>query len=128
MMAYKVLDSAFGGEEVPYYNNGQMHRDWTFVDDIVSGIVAAVDKRLGYEVINLGRGEPVLVADFVNALERLAGKKPRLEPMPMSDADVESTCADITKARQLLGYAPRVSVLAGVQSFFDWYMRNVRRT
>jgi UDP-glucuronate 4-epimerase len=54
MMAYKVLDSAYGGAAVPYYNGGQMHRDWTFVDDIVSGVVAASDRRLGYEVINLG--------------------------------------------------------------------------
>lgn len=126
MMAYKVLDSAFGGAEVPYYNGGQMHRDWTFVGDIVSGIVAAVDRRLGYEVINLGRGEPVLLADFVNGLERLAGKKPRLKEMPMSDADVKYTYADIEKARALLGYTPRVSVEEGVRSFFDWYMENVK--
>jgi UDP-glucuronate 4-epimerase len=126
MMAYKVLDSAFGGAEVPYYNGGQMHRDWTFVDDIASGIVAAVDRRLGYEVINLGRGEPVLLADFVNGLERLAGKKPRLTPMPMSDADVKYTYADISKAKKLLGYAPQVSVEEGVQRFFDWYMQNVQ--
>ena len=126
MMAYKVLDSAFGGEEVPYYNNGQMHRDWTFVEDIVSGIVAAADRRLGYEVINLGRGEPVLLSDFVSALERLAGKKPRLKAMPMSDADVKFTYADITKAQKLLGYRPEVSVEAGVQSFFDWYMKHAK--
>jgi len=73
MMAYKVLDSAFGGEELPYYNAGQMHRDWTFIDDIVSGIVAASDRRLGYEVINLGRAEPVLLADFVETLQYVAG-------------------------------------------------------
>jgi UDP-glucuronate 4-epimerase len=126
MMAYKVLDSAFGGAEVPYYNAGQMHRDWTFVEDIAAGIVAAVDRRLGYEVINLGRGEPVLLADFVDGLERLAGKKPRLKAMPMSDADVKYTYANIEKAQKLLGYAPRVSVEEGVRSFFDWYMANVK--
>ena len=83
MMAYKVLDSAYGGKEVPYYGGGEMYRDWTYVDDIVSGVIAAADRRLGYEIINLGRGEPVRLADFVSTLERLAGKKPRLISMPM---------------------------------------------
>jgi UDP-glucuronate 4-epimerase len=126
MMAYKVLDSAYGGEAVPYYNGGQMHRDWTFVDDIVSGIVAASDRRLGYELINLGRGEPVLLADFVDTLERLAGKKPRLVSQPMSDADVKYTYADIAKARRLLDYDPKVGVTEGTQRFFDWYVKNAR--
>jgi UDP-glucuronate 4-epimerase len=125
MMAYKVLDSAFGGAEVPYYNGGQMHRDWTFVEDVARGVVAAADRRLGYQVINLGRGEPVLLAHFVEALEQLAGKKPRLKPMPMSEADVAYTYADIAKAERLLGYAPQTSVREGVRSFFDWYQATV---
>jgi UDP-glucuronate 4-epimerase len=126
MMAYKVLDSAFGGAEVPYYDGGQMHRDWTFVDDIVSGIVAAADRRLGYEVINLGRGEPGLLIDFVSSLESMVGKKARLKAMPMSDADVKYTYADISKARQLLDYNPEVSVEAGVRLFVDWYLAHVK--
>ncbi|HVZ33778.1 MAG TPA: NAD-dependent epimerase/dehydratase family protein, partial [Polyangiaceae bacterium] len=127
MMAYKVLDSAYGGAAVPYYNNGQMHRDWTFVDDIVSGVIAAADRRLGYEVINLGRGEPVLLADFVESLERMAGKKPNLVPKPMTSADVEYTFADISKARRLLGYEPKVSVAEGTQRFFEWYLAHVQK-
>ncbi len=126
MMAYKVLDSAYGGKEVPYYGGGQMFRDWTFVGDIVAGVVAAADRRLGYEVINLGRGEPVLLADFVGALERLAGRKPRLVSSPMMDADVSATCADIGKAKALLGYAPEVGVEDGVRLFFEWYVKNAR--
>ena len=127
MMAYKVLDSAYGGSAVPYYNNGQMHRDWTFVDDVVSGVVAAADRRLGYEVINLGRGEPVLVSDFVDSLERLAGRKPKLVPNPMPDADVSYTYADISKARRLLGYDPKVSVAEGTQRFYEWYASLVQK-
>jgi UDP-glucuronate 4-epimerase len=125
MMAYKVLDSAFGGQEVPYYGGGQMYRDWTYVDDIAAGVVAAADRRLGYEVVNLGRGEPVKLSDFVSTLERLAGKPPRLVSMPMTDADVSATCADIEKAQRLLDYHPAVSVEEGVQRFFDWYVANV---
>ena len=126
MMAYKVLDSAYGGKEVPYYAGGQMYRDWTYVDDIVDGVVRAVDRRLGYEIINLGRGEPVRLSDFVAALERLARKNPRLVAAPMIDADVSSTCADIEKARRLLGYAPQVSVQTGVERFYEWYVANAR--
>jgi UDP-glucuronate 4-epimerase len=125
MMAYKVLESIRVGREVPLYNDGQMHRDWTFVDDIVAGVVAAADRRLGYEVVNLGRGEPVLLADFVTAIEALAGKKARLVPAPMMDADVAYTSADIEKARRLLGYEPRVSVAEGVRRFHEWYQRAV---
>ena len=126
MMAYKVLDSAYGGGAVPYYNGGQMHRDWTFIDDIVSGVVAASDRRLGYQVINLGRGEPVLLADFVAALEQLAGKRPHLVEQPMSDADVKYTFADISKARELLGYEPKVGVVEGTRRFFEWYRAHAR--
>jgi UDP-glucuronate 4-epimerase len=126
MMAYKVLDNIYFRREVPLYNNGQMHRDWTFVGDIVNGIVAAADRLLGYEVMNLGRGEPVLLADFVHSMENLAGRKARLIPAPMPDADVAFTYADVGKARQLLGYEPRVSVEEGVARFFKWYQANVR--
>jgi len=126
MIAYKVLDSAFGGDEVPYYNGGQMHRDWTFVDDIVTGLVAAADRRLGYEIINLGRGEPVLLADFIETLEYLAGKKARLKPMPMVHSDVKYTYAGIAKAQKLLGYHPKISFEEGIQRFFSWYTQHAQ--
>lgn len=125
MMAYKVFDTMRLGNEVPLYNGGNMHRDWTFVSDIAAGVVAASERRLGYELINLGRGEPVLLADFVRSLESLAGKQARLVPAPMMDADVAYTYADITKARRLLGYDPKVSVQDGVKQFYDWYVAKV---
>lgn len=128
MMAYKVLDSIFLGRDVPLYNGGNMHRDWTFVSDIVSGIVAAADRRLGYEVVNLGRGEPVLLSDFVQWIEELAGARARLVETPMMDADVKYTYADITKARRLLGYDPKVSVRDGVARFWAWYRDVVKAT
>jgi UDP-glucuronate 4-epimerase len=127
MMAYKVFDTMRLGHEIPLYNGGRMHRDWTYVTDIAAGVVAAADRRLGYEIINLGRGEPVLLADFVSSLEALAGKKARLVPAPMMEADVAYTYADISKARSLLGYAPAVSVGEGVMSFYEWYVANVGR-
>ncbi len=128
MMAYLVADSITKGKPVPLYEGGEMWRDWTFVDDITDGVVAAVDRPLGYEVINLGRGEPVLLKDFVEILEDLAGKDANLVSTPKIAADVIRTYADISKARRLLGYNPQVSVPAGVRAFWQWYQSQDERT
>ncbi len=106
-------------------NSGEMHRDWTFVQDIVAGLVSALDRPLGYECINLGRGEPVLLADFVHLVEELAGRKAHLVPTPMMDADILYTYADINEARRLLDYHPHVSVTEGVTRFWQWYREAV---
>lgn len=121
MMAYKVVENIFSGTEVPIYNGGQMYRDWTYVDDIMSGVVAAVDRPLGYEIINLGRGQPVLLAEFVSVIEELAGHRANLKSAPMPETDIPYTCADISKARSLLGYDPKISVEEGVKRFWEWY-------
>ena len=128
MIAYKVLNSAFGGERVPLYNGGQLHRDWTFIDDIVTGLVAASERRLGYEVVNLGRGEPVLLADFVETLEYVAGKKANLIDTPLPHSDVTYTLASIEKAERLLGYFPKISFEEGIQRLYSWYADHVLKT
>lgn len=121
MMAYMVADSIRSGREVHVYNDGQMHRDWTFVNDIVSGVVAAVDRRLGYEIVNLGRGEPVLLADFIRHIEELLGQSANLISAPMPAADISYTSADISKAGRLLDYAPQTSFRDGIEAFLEWY-------
>ncbi len=121
MMTYKILDAIRTGKPMSLFNGGNMHRDWTFVGDVVSGVVAALDKRLGYEVINIGRGEPVLVAEFIKFFEQLAGKKAPFHVEPMMKADVDFTFANIDKAKVLLGYDPKVSVEEGVRRFYEWY-------
>jgi UDP-glucuronate 4-epimerase len=121
MMAYPVADSITHGKEIPLYEGGQMYRDWTFVEDITDGVMAAVDRPLGYEVINIGRGEPVLLNNFIHLLEQLAGRKANLVTKPKLAADVIRTYADISKAEKLLGYRPKVSVEEGVTAFWEWY-------
>lgn len=121
MMAYKVLSSMFSEVAVPLYNGGQMHRDWTYVSDVVAGLAQAAERRLGYELINIGRGEPVLLRDFVRKIEALVGRKAKLREEPMPAADIAYTYADIAKAKRLLDYNPGISVDVGVERFWDWY-------
>lgn len=125
MMAYKVLDALNSESEVPFNNGGDMYRDWTYVSDIVSGIVAAAKRPLGYEIVNLGRGEPVRLGDFVQLIEDRVGRKARLRDTPMPVGDIWRTHADVSKAAQLLGYNPKISVAEGVARFVEWYDRAV---
>jgi UDP-glucuronate 4-epimerase len=121
MMAHMLLDNVVSGRQVTLYEGGQMKRDWTFVGDIVQGIVAAVDRPLGYELINLGRGEPIWLSEFVQVVQELTGKTALLQDAAMPAADMKQTCASIDKAQRLLGYAPEVSVGDGVARLWDWY-------
>jgi UDP-glucuronate 4-epimerase len=125
MMAFKVIDNLFSGREVPLYNGGQMYRDWTYVTDIAQGVCQAVERPLGFEAINIGRGEPVCLADFVAAIEALAGRRANLTPAPAPDTDMISTHADISKARRLLDYSPTTSVPEGVRQLWDWYRAEI---
>jgi UDP-glucuronate 4-epimerase len=122
MMAYKVADSITKGIEIPLYDSGEMYRDWTFVEDITDGVVAAIDRPLGYEIINLGRGEPTKLRDFVTLIEQLADREANLVDRPKPAADVVVTYADISKAVNILQYDPKVSVSEGVKAFWDWYV------
>lgn len=121
MMAYLVADSITKGVEIPLYEGGEMWRDWTYVEDITDGVVLALDKPLGYEIVNLGRGEPTKLKDFVELLEELAGKSGNFAHKPKISADVVQTYSDTSKAKQLLGYNPTVSVVDGVTAFCEWY-------
>jgi UDP-glucuronate 4-epimerase len=125
MMPQLILNNIFFEATVPLYNAGDMKRDWTYVDDIVAGVLAAADRPLGYCILNLGRGEPVDLRDFIQAVENCAGKRARLDPAPMDSADVQVTWADISRARELLGYAPRTPVDEGVHAFWQWYRKAI---
>ncbi|MCX6967080.1 MAG: SDR family NAD(P)-dependent oxidoreductase [Verrucomicrobia bacterium] len=120
-LACQVADGISRQQKVRLYRKGQMHRDWIYIDDLVRGIAAAVDRPLGYEIINLGRGEPVLVADFVALLEKHSGAKARLIQALLPDMDIPCAFADIQKARCLLDFQPAVSVAEGVERFWHWY-------
>ncbi len=125
MMSFKVLDSIFTGREIPLFGGGEMVRDWTYVEDTARGIVTALDRPLGFEIMNLGRGQPIRLMEFIETIEELAGRKANLAPAPRVGTDAMATGADIGKARKLLGYEPRVSVREGVERLVRWYVEKV---
>ncbi len=127
MMAYKVLDSIFTGREIPLFDGGDLVRDWTYVEDLARGIVAALDRPLGFEIVNLGAGHPVRLRDFIGALEDLAGRRANLVPARRLETDAVATGADIAKARRLLGFEPRVAVREGVERLYRWYVERIAR-
>ena len=121
MMPFMVTDRITRGQTITLFNAGQMQRDWTYVDDIVDGVVRAIDTPLGYEIINLGRGEPVLMADFVNILEEQLGKQAILDCPDAPASEPAITFANIDKARALLGYDPKTSIHDGLAKLVKWY-------
>ncbi len=125
MMPFMVTDRIVKGEEIKLFDAGQMKRDWTYVSDIVSGVVAALDRPLGYEIINLGRGEPVLMADFVNIIEELTNQKAILSTPPAPPSEPKVTFANIDKARRLLDYNPQTAVVDGLSKLWTWYQTEV---
>ncbi|MFP4395906.1 MAG: GDP-mannose 4,6-dehydratase [Anaerolineales bacterium] len=125
MMPFIITDSIVNDKVFQLYNAGEMHRDWTYIGDIVQGVIAALETPLGYERLNLGRGEPVRMADFVTLIEDLVGKEAQMETPPAPASEPPITYADISKARRLLGYDPQVSVKEGLEKFWAWYQANV---
>jgi UDP-glucuronate 4-epimerase len=108
------------GDALPIFGDGKSLRDFTYVDDLVDGLVRALDSGLPFEVVNLASGRTVTVLEVVELLERALGKPARIEWLPRQTGDVSRTWADIGTARRLLGYAPRTSLEAGIARFVEW--------
>ena len=110
------------GEEVPIYGNGHSLRDYTFITDVLDGIIAALEAPLrGYHVFNVGRGKPVPLLEIVTLIEHALGKQARLRFLSEQPGESPATCADIGKARSVLGYQPIVSVAEGVSGYVRWF-------
>lgn len=121
MMPFMVIDRIVRGQMIKLYNAGRMQRDWTYVDDIVAGVVAAVDRPLGYQVINLGRGEPIWMDEFVDLIEALVGRSANLSTPPAPPSEPSVTFANIDRAQRLLDYRPATSLANGMQQMWQWY-------
>jgi UDP-glucuronate 4-epimerase len=106
---------------IPVYGDGSMMRDFTYIDDIIDGTVAAIDKCAGYNIYNLGESRPVTVHSLIGEIEKALGKKAVIERLPLQPGDVERTYADITKARRNLGYNPNIDISTGLKRFVEWF-------
>ena len=121
-MAYFAFTKNIVDENpIPVFNHGKLSRDFTYISDIVDGIVRCLQVDFEVEILNLGRGEPQQLMTFINTIERAVGKKARLDLQPMAKGDVLTTYADVSKARRLLGYDPKVSLQEGITKFVEWY-------
>lgn len=125
MAPFRFASRMLKGEPIPVYNHGDMIRDFTYIDDINEGVVRITEKQLsqdgGYEVYNIGRGEPVQLMDFIQSLENHLGVKAEINMLPMQDGDVPRTMADTNRLESDFEYQPTVSVDQGVRLFAEWY-------
>lgn len=109
------------GEPIPFFGDGTTSRDYTYVDDTVSGILAALDHPDDYQIYNLGRSDPVSLKEMVTEIERATGKTALIQRLPDQPGDVRTTYADVSKARDRLGYAPQVNFSEGIRRFVEWW-------
>ncbi|MDR2337296.1 MAG: NAD-dependent epimerase/dehydratase family protein [Deltaproteobacteria bacterium] len=126
MMPYIAIDKISNNEKIVLFDSGQMWRDWTYINDVINGVIAAIKTPLGYEIINLGRGKPILMADFIKILEELIGKKAFLECSPAPASEIKINYANIDKAKRLLGYIPSTDLRSGLEKMWEWYQCSIK--
>jgi UDP-glucuronate 4-epimerase len=109
------------GVPIPVFGDGSSSRDYTYIDDIVSGVVAASELDCSFEVFNLGNAHPVGLITLIRTIEKSLGKKADIRWLPSQPGDVPITYADVSKAQKVLGYAPETAFSRGVEKFVNWY-------
>jgi UDP-glucuronate 4-epimerase len=109
------------GEQIPLFGDGGLERDFTYVDDIVEGMVLAIEAQGAFDVFNLGNSHPVRVDYMVETLAKALGQRPRVKYLPTPPGEMLLTHADLSKVHQVLGYVPKVSFEAGIQAFAQWF-------
>ena len=121
MAIHKFVRHCIEGRPIPFFGDGSTRRDYTYIDDIVQGVLCAVDRTSGYEIYNLGESETISLRELVDAIGEVVGVEPILDEQPLQPGDVLVTYANIDKARADLGYAPRTSLREGLERFLEWY-------
>lgn len=120
MIPLKFLNKAYLCEEIVKYGDGQSKRDYTFIDDVTNALIVALEKPLGFEIINIGTSNPVSLNKFIDLVGEVSEKKLQIKTIKLQLGDVDTTCADISKAEKLLGYSPKVSLKEGLQKTYEW--------
>ncbi len=146
MALFKFTEGILAGRPIPVFNRGDMVRDFTYVDDIVEGIVRVIDQPAAptagwsgdrpdpatsyapWRIFNIGNNRPVKLMRYIEVLEQCLGKKAQLELLPMQAGDVPATCADTEELQRVVGYKPQTPVEVGVKRFAEWYQAYYRET
>jgi UDP-glucuronate 4-epimerase len=146
MALFKFTEGILAGRPLPVFNRGDMVRDFTYVDDIVEGVIRTMDKPATpaagwsgerpdpatsyapWRVFNIGNNQPVKLMRYIEVLEQCLGKKAQLELLPMQAGDVPATFADVSELQQAVGYKPRTPIEVGVQRFAEWYRSYYRKS
>lgn len=117
---HKFAQLILTGEPIPVFGNGNTSRDYTYIDDIIQGIMSAIKKVKGYEIINIGESKTITLSNLIAIIENTVGEKAIVNRLPIQPGDVEKTFADISKAKQLLGYNPKTNIEDGIKKFVEW--------
>jgi UDP-glucuronate 4-epimerase len=121
MALFLFTDAILNNRPINVYNHGNMKRDFTYIDDIISGTIAAMERPVPYEVFNLGNSDTVGLLDFIGIIEEILGKKAEKILLPLQPGDVAETSADIEKSKKMLGFKPVTSLREGIRKFVEWY-------
>jgi UDP-glucuronate 4-epimerase len=120
---HKFTDAIHHGRSIPQYGDGSTRRDYTYIDDIVQGVLGALRyKGPAFDIFNLGENQTTTLSELIAEIERALGKKALIERLPEQQGDMPLTSADISKARQLLGYNPTTKIHEGIPKFVEWYL------
>jgi len=121
MAMYIFASMISAGEPIPVFNHGRMQRDFTYIDDIIQGVRAAMERNYSYEVFNLGNNRSEDLLEMIRLIEENIGKKADMDLQGMQPGDVEKTFADIDHSQEMLGFEPTTPIFAGIPKFIDWF-------
>jgi UDP-glucuronate 4-epimerase len=121
MALFLFTDAILKSRPINVYNYGRMRRDFTYIDDIVEGTVAALEKPFAYEIFNLGNSNATELMDFIGIIEEELGREAKKNMMPLQPGDVLETSADIQKSKEMIGFIPKTSLREGIRHFVAWY-------
>jgi len=126
MAYFKFARNILLEEPIDVYNYGNMERDFTYISDVVDGVISSIERNFSCEIFNLGNSKPVKLMYFIELLERYLGRTAKKNFLPMQEGEMPVTYADINKSRELLGYNPKVSIEEGLKRFCSWFLDNKR--
>jgi UDP-glucuronate 4-epimerase len=121
MAPFKFIDRVSRGKEIQQFGDGSSSRDYTYIDDIVDGIIRSIDRPYPYQIFNLGKGSGTSLKEFIDLVQKYVGKQAKIKVLPDQPGDVPYTCADVGKAAHLLGYTSSISFEEGIAKTVDWY-------